>query len=347
MMFKLIRHLVFIFNLLVLLALMLSYISSEVNPMVFPYLHFFGLGYLFWLIGTIIFCIFWMFSKFKYLIVNVLVLFIGWNTHQKTFGFNTENSNKNGLQIASFNSMGLGQEVQGNYEDIIAYVEKEKIDILAILEYKSKNDRTPPSWYSQFIPTKKDGVLRPGIQLLSKYPIEKASKIHFDKTIGNMAVRFDVNVQGKTIAIFALHLETNQINHKDYQKIKSPSLHSSYLSSTKKILQKLSRQVKTRSEQSKAVIEEIKKVEGPFLVLGDFNDVPTSFVYQQFTPYTSDAFLKRGTGFGPTYLKPFPTFRIDYILYSKEFECNRYFSTKEIYSDHKLVGANLQLHGLH
>lgn len=346
-MFKLLKQFLFLLNLLVLLALLLSYVSSSVDPRVFPYLHFFSLSYLVWLLIACFFCFVWLLLKFKYLLINLLVIAIGLKTHKNNFNFSTQNENDEGLRVASFNSQGLGQAVQGNFDEIMAYAKKEKLDIISILEYKTKHDHKPANWHSQFVPFKDDGLVRPGIKLLSKYPIVKAQKIDFDKTKGNMAIQFEINIKGQKVAIFAVHLETNSVQRLDYQKMKKPVLDSSYIFHAKNLSQKLSRQVATRSLQSKTIINKIKETEIPYLVMGDFNDVPSSFVYQQFTPYTSDAFLSKGFGWGPTYLKPFPIFRIDYILYSKEFTCNCYFSSQEIYSDHKLVGANLSLDGIH
>jgi endonuclease/exonuclease/phosphatase family metal-dependent hydrolase len=78
------------------------------------------------------------------------------------------------------------------------------------------------------------------------------------------------------------------------------------------------------------------------MVCGDFNDVPLSYSYQTISRNLLDAFREAGTGIERTYKGPFPSFRIDYILFSKKLACKAYHSTEKIPGDHKLVWAELE-----
>ncbi len=77
--------------------------------------------------------------------------------------------------------------------------------------------------------------------------------------------------------------------------------------------------------------------------MGDFNDTPQSYTYQQLASGKNDAFVQAGTGFEATFLKPFPFLRIDYILTDESIQPVGYSSTDSIVSDHKLIFADLQI----
>ena len=81
----------------------------------------------------------------------------------------------------------------------------------------------------------------------------------------------------------------------------------------------------------------------PIIIMGDFNDTPQSYTYQQLVESKQDIFVKSGSGFEATFLKPFPFLRIDYIFADNAFTPVRYSSTDSIKSDHKLIFADLQI----
>ncbi|MFY7877552.1 MAG: endonuclease/exonuclease/phosphatase family protein, partial [Pirellula sp.] len=80
-----------------------------------------------------------------------------------------------------------------------------------------------------------------------------------------------------------------------------------------------------RAEQADAVAGHIKlsNVKN-VLVCGDFNDVPLSYAYHTVAADLKDAFREAGSGLERTYLGPFPSFRIDYILSSPEITFKNY-----------------------
>ena len=70
----------------------------------------------------------------------------------------------------------------------------------------------------------------------------------------------------------------------------------------------------------------------PVLVCGDFNDTPVSYTYHTIRGDLTDAFRSAGKGIGNTYRGKFPSFRIDYIFHSPEFQSANYVITS--YSIH-------------
>jgi endonuclease/exonuclease/phosphatase family metal-dependent hydrolase len=106
---------------------------------------------------------------------------------------------------------------------------------------------------------------------------------------------------------------------------------------------RLKTQIQRRSEQTKTVVEAINESPYPVIVMGDFNDTPQSYTYQQLKEGRKDAFIEKGSGWGATFLKPFPVLRIDYILHDEELECTSYKCISDIESDHALVEASFKI----
>jgi vancomycin resistance protein VanJ len=102
------------------------------------------------------------------------------------------------------------------------------------------------------------------------------------------------------------------------------------------------------------ILAEIAKVEGPIIVLGDFNTTPLSELYALLTDNLTDTHLASGWGFGFSYPArpklgirlPTPLLRIDYIF------TNEYFSSYDTQvlkesgdSDHRPVLTYLVFSG--
>ena len=79
------------------------------------------------------------------------------------------------------------------------------------------------------------------------------------------------------------------------------------------------RSIITRTDQSKILEDHIAQSPYPFILCGDFNDTPLSFVYTRLRKYADDAFLTAGNGVGITYIGPVKGMRIDYIMPSEAF----------------------------
>lgn len=91
-------------------------------------------------------------------------------------------------------------------------------------------------------------------------------------------------------------------------------------------------------------IDSLKRfMDYPAIICGDFNDVPSSYVYQKVKGDLSDPFPQLGIGFGRTYRNIFPTLRIDYIFYDEDaLKIIGYGRRLETLSDHFPVIANFR-----
>ena len=71
------------------------------------------------------------------------------------------------------------------------------------------------------------------------------------------------------------------------------------------------------------------------IVLGDFNDVPMSFVYNKLSDDLIDSFVEQGSGYGYTFRPMYGMLRIDYILHSEGLKSIYYYANEDAdVSDH-------------
>jgi endonuclease/exonuclease/phosphatase family metal-dependent hydrolase len=81
----------------------------------------------------------------------------------------------------------------------------------------------------------------------------------------------------------------------------------------------------------------------PVIVSGDFNSLPTSYVYHTIKGSLQDAFIKKGVGFGQSYIALSPTLRIDYILVDPKFKVVQFTSPLLNASDHFPLIADISI----
>ena len=97
------------------------------------------------------------------------------------------------------------------------------------------------------------------------------------------------------------------------------------------------------SRQAELFASVIAKSPYPVIAAGDFNSVPTSYVYHTIKGKLHDAFLRKGFGFGQTYIALSPTLRIDYILVEPRFKVIQATTPSYSASDHFPVIADINI----
>jgi len=98
-----------------------------------------------------------------------------------------------------------------------------------------------------------------------------------------------------------------------------------------------------RARQAKQLKSHIGEISLPVIICGDFNDTPVSYVYRTVRKGLKDSFVEAGKGFGKTYEQIFPSFRIDYILHSKDLHAAEFKTIKAGLSDHYPLVSTLIL----
>ena len=161
----------------------------------------------------------------------------------------------------------------------------------------------------------------------------------------NVGIYADVMLNKDTIRIYNNHLQSISFIKRNYDFIDTAKFEYSdkQVVEIKDITEKLKDGFIKRSGQVEMLSSHMERCHFPKILCGDFNDTPVSYTYQQISRNMKDAFIESGRGFGQTYRGIFPSFRIDYILFSKKFDCTGFSTPEKKLSDHFPLIAKLKL----
>ncbi len=342
-------------NLLVAGGLILSYLSTVVSPARIWPLAFFGLAYPYLLAANILLVIYWTvrWKKMAFLSLVVLIAGVGYlNSYFPVF----VKKNKPGprdrghqLKILSYNVRAFNiyewLADPNTNKGIFNFIRSEHPDVVCIQEFYTNNKSTlrPENIDKLFGETPYHHIqysIRTGtntgygIATFSRFPIVGRGVITFEKS-RNMAIYTDIAYMDDTVRIYNNHLQSVNFRSNNYRFIDSLSL--GYNEKQLRELQDISSKLKVayikRAHQADKVAASISHSPHPVIVCGDFNDTPVSYTYHTMSRGLNDAFVHAGRGLGDTYLGRL-SFRIDYILYSGEFQATGFEKVEARLSDH-------------
>ena len=167
---------------------------------------------IYWLIKRL-----WIVSAIPIITILSCIPYIG-----TIYQFGTSKSSdieKNGINIATYNVANFNRETSGFMaQDILSEMKKHKVDILCLQEYSDvygdkKNSDNYKEYFSYMATGNNDMVI------YSRYPIKKSKNMPFEFT-NNSAMWCDIDVNGKRIRVFNVHLETTGFNRTLHQAAK-------------------------------------------------------------------------------------------------------------------------------
>lgn len=336
-------------NILIAICLILSYVATEINPMDFWPLSFFGLSYPLLLIANILMILYWLFAKPWRALLSFLCILLGWNLLGSFINVNsTSHSNTpHALNVMTYNLSNMRWAYDKDKKlrkikvsEVLSFLNEQKVDIMCTQETGAfANDilnRVKGLDNSHVIKGK-------GAAIWTKYPIAKSGYVDFG-TITNSCLWADIALAADTIRVYSAHFYSNRISKESEAMLAGEnSDNRETLNSLGSILQKYKIANQKRSVQVALVKKHIEKSPYPVLLMGDFNDPPSSYTYSTLSFGMKDAFIERGVGVSSTYAGPIPLLRIDYILASKDFVVLDYQLLKEPYSDHYPVLSKVVL----
>lgn len=348
---KAVRTLILIFNIVAVAALLFSYLSVSIPPDKYWVPSFFGLAYPVLAGMNILFIIFWVLVKPRYLFISLISILIGWGFLARYVQLKGKTTNEAGVKLISFNVQHFSGAEDSNPKDnadkIISFLNEQKADIICLQETRLRKN----SIFNLQNAVKELNSIEHyqfarssttfGSVTLTRFPIVNMGEIRFEKS-RNMTIYTDVIIDGDTIRIFNLHLQSYLIDPSKYSIIDSPGIDEE---NNLKEVREMGSKFKTAFQLRAEMVREIKKyIDGspyPVIVCGDFNDTPVSYAYQKLRKGLKDAFICSGQGIGQTYIGRLPSFRIDNIFHSEEFESFNFETFNVRMSDHLPVSCKL------
>lgn len=336
------------------MALLMSYLSVKISPATWWVPAFFGLAYPYLLLGNILFILFWLFAKPKLSIISFLAIAIGYGNLDHYYQLSEKEMDVKGIMLCSYNVKNFSIQNAKKRNEIVGkifnYLESKKPDIVCMQEAdpnftrhyfnKSKDKKGNSLLNLKYSHYSKIG----GQVTLTNYPIIRKNEVHFSNSM-NMFIISDLKIGNDTVRLFNCHLESYHFSSSDINKIDDISL-SSQEESYKQVRHtgsKLKQGFIKRAQQVEKLHELITQSPYKVIVCGDFNDTPVSYTYHTVSQGLVDTFVESGKGIGNTYLGKLPSFRIDYIFHSPEFEGYNFHVDKVNYSDHYPIRGKLIL----
>ncbi len=346
-----------------LLSLVAAYLAPSVDPNKGVIFAYFGLAAPVIYLVNVFLMLYWALRWKAIFFVCALAVVCGAGQISKFYRITgsvpTEEPGENEIKVLTFNVEGfMDIDHERNValptvEQVTEFLRRTEADIICLQEYQStflfpqeKIDSLLSDWPYRAIHYT---VARPergiwGTAIYSKYPICDYEEIRFDSTV-NGALRADVLFGEDTLRVFCNHLQTTYVDKKNleflnYYNFTQEPDKKGHL---KLIGGRLRRGFRKRAVQADSIAVQIARSPYPTIVCGDFNDTPASYSYTKIRGDLLDAFQQSGEGYGYTYKRLRKMMRIDYVLFSEEFESISYDSPDFDCSDHHPVIAVLRL----
>lgn len=283
----------------------------------------------------------WLFGAIPFITLIACIPYIG--TIFQPFPKKTDTNETGGLKIATYNVARFGRAASGFIaQDILSEMKKENVDVLCIQEYSDESgDNKNNETYKEYFPYMVKG--NSDMAIFSRYPITGVKNLPFEYT-NNSAMWANIDVNGKLIKVFNVHLETTGFNGVLHQVAKNEmkGMETKNNAIIEAIYGTYTLGMIVRAGQAERVTYERRQSRIPTIVCGDFNDVPYSYVYNTLLDDMKDGFKECGSGWMYTF-RGAKSVRIDYIFHDKRFEGINYYTTPLTYSDHLPVFMKIKL----
>lgn len=355
-MLKQLRFSLFSLNILWVILSLCCFLSGWVNPVLFWPVHFLSyLAYLL-LIGHLVFIGIWLASKrYQRIFISLICLLLGAPYFSPMFQWRLSHEptqkKPGSIRLLTYNLQlfrhSSNKDPQPTIDSIRNLIFQYKPDVISFQEYatylrkrwqQKLTQNLADSGYRYYhvsIIRKTDNEAQ-GMAIFSKYPIIGKGSISLKKISKlNGCIYADVVLPQDTFRIYNLHLQSNLIKTEEYSYINEVK-DDSYLQRlvVTRVFKKIKEAVIKRSQQAAGISEAIRQSPFPAILMGDFNDPPSSYVYRLLKNQLNDPFIAAGSGRGATYNGPLPAFRIDYLMHHKKLETEAYYQLSPDYSDH-------------
>ncbi|MES1220785.1 MAG: endonuclease/exonuclease/phosphatase family protein, partial [Bacteroidota bacterium] len=321
-------------NILVAFVFLLACLVPYLNPTTWWFISILGLGLPFLLAALIVFLIFWLFVKRKFIFISLVAMLIGWKSISLLFAFHQQTrfdykKRQDELRIVTWNVARFIELKQNNNEGslkrlkMMELIKQQNADVLCLQEihtsiapayynninYIQKELGYPYFYFTYEIDTKDHWY---SSIIFSRLPMVDTGRVYYPKPgITEVLIHADLKFNNDTVRVFTTHLQSVLFEKSDYDKIeKLEHVEEGFVTNSRSIFSKLKTGASVRGRQANTVKEVLQQSPYPVLFTGDLNDVPTSYTYSTVRGDMQDAFLQKGLGMGRTFYSLSPTLRI-------------------------------------
>lgn len=240
------------------------------------------------------------------------------------------------LRVATLNAYYFAQG-ESRYQTARSVAEimlQEQVDILCLQEVPTLPVDSVTRYFAACMPY---FVQESGEMILSHYPIVDHRYMQFADS-WNAYLWTDLAVGDDTVRIISVHLQTTGI----------AALRASYRKDhdreapVEKLLGEVERNSRIRARQVHELEQLIDSARGPLILVGDFNDTPSSYTYRRIARRLRDGFRAAGHGYGSTFRHLGGVLRIDYLFSNDSLRCVGYRTLPDAVSDHRAVIADFR-----
>lgn len=338
--------------------------AGSATPTDFKLMPFIGLGLPVLLLVNLAIAIYWVVRWRYWVFIPLVAIFSNWGYLSSVLRFPlfspaSEPIVKSGrytpgiLTIATYNVDAFNHEHTGySCKEIASYMKSRQADILCFQEFGINNEFGIDSlcvalseWPFHYIPATPEGTNLLQLAVFSRYPIKDEHLIVYPDS-KNCSLWCDIEVNGKMLRLFNNHLQTTEVSmnkrklEKELHKDDTQRAGRAALT----LIDGLHENFLKRAVQANLLNQYISASPYPTLVCGDFNSLPSSYVYHTVTgDKLQDGFKTSGHGYMYTFKYFKHLLRIDYILHSPELKSMDYYSPDLSYSDHNPVVMKVQI----
>lgn len=325
---------------------------------------FIGLALPVLLLANFAIAIYWAIRWRYWVLIPLIAIFCNWSYLSRVFQFpffssSSEPKEKMAtyipgiLTVATYNADSFNNEHTGySCKEIASHMRRLKADILCFQEFGINDEFNMDSlhvalsdWPYHYIPSSPAGQPLLQLAVFSRYPIKEEHLIIYPDS-KNCSLWCDIEINGRMIRIFNNHLQTTEVSRNkrkletELRKDDSQRVERAALT----LVDGLYENFRKRSVQANLLQQLIAASPHPVIVCGDFNSLPSSYVYHTVKgDKLKDGFQTSGHGYMYTFRYFKHLLRIDYILHSPEIKSTDYFSPDWDYSDHKPVVMRVKL----
>lgn len=351
---KIFRIILLVINILLAICLLLTTLAPNVAPSrsIIPSLLAFG--YLPLLIANATMVVLWLMMGKWHFIWSAAAIAVRWSfvglflQVGGTAKAADHDEHPQAVTVMSYNVHEFkGQENRKTLADtnaaaFLELVRENNPDILCLMEYSSgKKVRVTDSLtalgYNHYHSAHGKSTSLSGTVVFSRLPITYVKRIDH-----NMLLVELIN-DNQQFRLCCVHLDSYALDDTDREEIEQ-ILHGEMKPESRTLDKVKETILKHETEWEEKLEPIVSESTVPILMAGDFNDIPSSWLYGQVSKHLDDTYRDKGMGICHTYNGDgFPHFRIDYIFHSKGFQTLSYKRIKTDISDHYPVISSLEL----